>query len=58
MTQGAGILGLLSLPRCLSEALYSLQLRMRYVGFFMAEKAYHVTASATLHSDSCNKADW
>jgi hypothetical protein len=24
--------------------------------FFMAEKAYHVTASATLHSDSCNKA--
>src|SRR5262245_39658004 len=45
------------LPRCLSEALYSLQLRMRYVAFFfIARKAYHVTASATLHSDSCNKA--
>jgi len=25
-------------------------------GFFMAEKAYYVTASAHLHSDSCNKA--
>src|SRR5262249_61812568 len=44
------------LPRFLSEALYSLQLRMRYVCFFMAEKAYQVTASATLHSVSCNKA--
>src|SRR5215831_10160677 len=48
---------MVSLPRCLSEALYSLQLRMRYVAFFfIARKAYHVTASATLHSDSCNKA--
>jgi hypothetical protein len=25
--------------------------------FFIARKAYHVTASATLHSDSCNKAE-
>jgi hypothetical protein len=33
-------------------------LRMRNaVFFFMAEKAYHITASATLYSDSCNKAD-
>src|SRR5262249_43091801 len=49
---------MVSLPRCLSEALYSLQLRMRYVAFFfIARKAYHVTASATLHSDSCNKAN-
>jgi hypothetical protein len=39
----------------LSEALYSLQLRMRYVCFFMAEKAYQVASSATLHSDSYNK---
>jgi hypothetical protein len=32
-------------------------LRLRYVGFFfMAEKACHVTSSATFHSDSCNKA--
>jgi hypothetical protein len=40
----------------LSEALYSRQLRMRYVCFFMAEKAYQITASATLHSVSRNKA--
>ena len=45
------------LPRFLSEALYSLQLRMRYVAFFfIARKAYHVTSSATFHSDLCNKA--
>jgi hypothetical protein len=24
--------------------------------FFMAEKAYHIASSATLRSDSCNKA--
>ena len=48
---------IVKLPRCLSEALYLLQLRMRNVDFFfMAEKAYHITSSATLHSDSCNKA--
>jgi hypothetical protein len=29
---------------------------MRYERFFMAEKAYHVTVSATLHSDSRSKA--
>ena len=40
-----------------SEALYSLQLQMWYVCFFMAEKAYHVTPSATLHSVSCDKAN-
>jgi hypothetical protein len=44
------------LPHYLSEALYSLQLRARRMGFFMAENAYHVSASATLHSDSRNKA--
>jgi hypothetical protein len=33
-----------------------LQLRMWRVDFFMAEKAYHVFAFATLHSGSCNKA--
>src|SRR5215510_388545 len=53
----SGLTQMAPLPRCLSEALYSLQLRMQKVGFFfMAEKAYHVTASAHLHSDSCNKA--
>ena len=41
----------------LSEALYSLQLRMQYVAFFfIARKAYHVTSSAIFHSDLCNKA--
>jgi hypothetical protein len=46
------------LPRCLCEALYLLQLRVCYVGFFfMAEKAYHGPSSATLHSDSRNKAE-
>jgi hypothetical protein len=35
------------LPRFLCEALYSLQLRMRYLAFFfIARKAYHVTSSA------------
>lgn len=29
--------------------------RMRYVDFIMVEKAYHVTASATIHLDSRNK---
>jgi hypothetical protein len=33
-------------------------LRMRYVDFFfMVEKAYHITSSATFHSDLCNKAN-
>jgi hypothetical protein len=34
-------------------------LRMRYVAFFfIVKKAYHVTASAMSHSDSCNKANF
>jgi hypothetical protein len=28
------------------------ELRMRYVSFFMAEKAYHVAAFATIHAES------
>jgi hypothetical protein len=44
------------LPRCLSKEFYTLLLRMWYSGFFMAEKAYHVIAFATLHSGSYNKA--
>jgi hypothetical protein len=48
---------LVRLPRFLSEALCSLELRIGYViFFFMAEKAYYITLSATLHSDSYNKA--
>src|SRR5262249_31574882 len=51
------LIQIVRLPRCLSAALYSLQLRMRYVAFFfIARKAYHVTSSADLRSDSCNKA--
>src|SRR5262245_22462917 len=53
------LIQIVRLPRCLSAALYSLQLRMRYVAFFfIARKAYHVTSSADLRSDSCNKAEW
>jgi hypothetical protein len=34
------------------------EVEFRYVAFFfIARKAYHVTSSATFHSDSCNKAD-
>ena len=31
------------------------ELRMRYVSFFMAEKAYYVAAFATIHAVSRNK---